>query len=390
MRAFEVDAAVALEHDLGLAADQLEVFAHGVHRDLAHGLVLGFSDLEFHRLADVGGVALAHHQLLGQADFARLYEPDEGVHRQTHIAAVGQADVHHLGDAGVLHVGDADGFLFVETDVDGLVLADVFRAVVADRDGLVVIDAFLAVLVNRDGLVQIHFFRAPAVHVDFFVAIDDLGAVAVNGVELVPVDDLAAVIAHPFVFVVFDFGELVLLRVQPELLFALLVFKAQGIGVARAVLQAVATGTTDARVGLDPRLRFVAGQVPWRHLHRVVDTSGDDGVVRVAVQEIYDDFLPDPGDVHRAVVAARPGLAHADPAAGVFVFFAVAVPVELDLHAAIFVGVDFLARRAGDHRRLRAGGVRLGGHALAAVGRGFGDYREADSITRRAVQAAAC
>lgn len=63
-----------------------------------------------------------------------------------------------------------------------------------------------------------------------------------------------------FVFVVFDFGELVLLRVQPELLFALLVFKAQGIGVARAVLQPVATGTADARVGLDPRLRFVPGK----------------------------------------------------------------------------------------------------------------------------------
>ena len=41
-----------------------------------------------------------------------------------------------------------------------------------------------------------------------------------------------AIVAHPFVLVVLNFGELVLLGVQPKLFLALLVFKAQCIGVA--------------------------------------------------------------------------------------------------------------------------------------------------------------
>jgi hypothetical protein len=77
--------------------------------------------------------------------------------------------------------------------------------------------------------------------------------------------------------------------------------------------------------------------------------------------------------VHAAVVAPRPGLAHPDPAAGAVSSSAVAVPVELHFDPAVLVGVDLLARRACDHRRLRARGVGLGGGALAAVGRGFGD-----------------
>ena len=51
-------------------------------------------------------------------------------------------------------------------------------------------------------------------------------------VGFVAVDGLPAVVADPFVFVVFDFGELVLLGVQPELFCAFLVFEAQGVGVA--------------------------------------------------------------------------------------------------------------------------------------------------------------
>src|SRR5262249_46303571 len=44
----------------------------------------------------------------------------------------------------------------------------------------------------------------------------------------------------------------------------------------------------------------------------------------------------------------------ADPAGGVLVVLAVAVPVELHLDAAVLVGMDLLARRPGHDRGLRA------------------------------------
>ncbi|MPN09259.1 hypothetical protein SDC9_156548 [bioreactor metagenome] len=63
--------------------------------------------------------------------------------------------------------------------------------------------------------------------------------------------------------------------------------------------------------------------------------------------------------------------------------------MELHLHPAVFVGVDFFARRACDHGRLRAGSVGLGGRALAAVRHALGHDGEADAVRRRAVDACA-
>src|SRR2546427_9271726 len=65
---------------------------------------------------------------------------------------------------------------------------------------------------------------------DGLVAVHGLGAVPVDDVGLVAVDGLAPVVAHPFVLVVLDFGELVLLRVQPQLFGARLVLEADGVG----------------------------------------------------------------------------------------------------------------------------------------------------------------
>src|SRR5207244_4354952 len=56
---------------------------------------------------------------------------------------------------------------------------------------------------------------------------------------------------------------------------------------------------------------------------------------------------------------AGPGLRHAHPARALRVELAVAVPVELQLDAAVRVGVQLLARRAGDHRGLRPDDLRL-------------------------------
>ena len=84
--------------------------------------------------------------------------------------------------------------------------------------------------------------------------------------------------------------------------------------------------------------------------------------------------------MHGAVVGSRPGLGDADPAAAVLVHGSIPIPVELHFDAAVFVGVDLLACRSGDDCRLRAGGVGLGGDALAAVRGGFRHYVKANTI----------
>src|SRR5256885_2571793 len=125
--------------------------------------------------------------------------------------------------------------------------------------------------------------------------------------------------SHPFVLVVLDFGELVLLRMQPQLFGARLVLEADGVGVALAVLHARARCAALAGSGLDARLRGVGRQRPGRHVGGVVDAAHDDGVVRVAVEEVHDDFHADARDVHRAKARPGPAGGHAHPAAGVLV-----------------------------------------------------------------------
>ena len=84
--------------------------------------------------------------------------------------------------------------------------------------------------------------------------------------------------------------------------------------------------------------------------------------------------------MHGAIVAARPGLAHTNPAARLFVKLPVAVPVELHFDAAVLVGPDLFTSGPGDDCGLRPGGVGLGRYALAAIGRGFGDDIKADAV----------
>ncbi|MNH45781.1 hypothetical protein D3C79_1083260 [compost metagenome] len=55
------------------------------------------------------------------------------------------------------------------------------------------------------------------------------------------------------------------------------------------------------------------------------------------MQEIDDDFLPDPRDMRRAEPVALPGLRNTHPAGTVGIAPAGAVPVQLDLDAPVFV-----------------------------------------------------
>ncbi|OMP13496.1 hypothetical protein COLO4_01559, partial [Corchorus olitorius] len=169
---------------------------------------------------------------------------------------------------------------------------------------------------------------------------------------------------------------------QPHLLRALPVLEADRVGVACAVLHPVAERAALARLGLDARLRGIARQGPGRHVGGVVDAARDDGIVRVAVQEIHDHFLPDARDRDRPEPRARPARRHAHPAAGVLVHRPQPVPVELHLDAAVFVRPDFLACRAYDHCRLWACGAWLGCFSGGGVGQARGLGREAEFLER--------
>src|SRR5262249_34323447 len=81
---------------------------------------------------------------------------------------------------------------------------------------------------------------------------------------------------------------------------------------------------------------------------------GDDGLVRVSLQERDDHFLPDAGDRHAAPALAGPGLRHPQPARAVLVPLALAIPEELHLHPAVLVDVDLLAAGADHRGRLHA------------------------------------
>src|SRR6185503_10182064 len=95
--------------------------------------------------------------------------------------------------------------------------------------------------------------------------------------------------------------------------------------------------------------------IRWRrHPVRVEDRPQDVRPIRVAALEGHDHFIVDLGKGEHAATRAGERLRHADPARAVGIAFALAVPMELDLHAAVLVREDLLAGGANDHRGLRA------------------------------------
>jgi len=177
-----------------------------------------------------------------------------------------------------------------------------------------------------------------AVLLDPFMAVAlDLGQpVALDHQVVVVADGGAAIVPHAHVHV--------LLGVHEQLFLALLVLEADLVEAFAAL----------ARHGLDGGLGLLRGQGVGRHVVGVVDAAHHDGPVGVAVQEVDDDLLADARDEHRAPLASRPDLGHAQPARAFLVAVAAAVPEEVDLDAAVLVGVDLFALGARDHGRLRA------------------------------------
>ena len=72
--------------------------------------------------------------------------------------------------------------------------------------------------------------------------------------------------------------------------------------------------------------------------------------------------------MHTTKPGARPGVGYTNPAGGVLVIGAVAIPLEFDGDAAKFIGVQFFARRAGDHGSIRPLADGFEGGARRAIG----------------------
>ncbi len=97
-----------------------------------------------------------------------------------------------------------------------------------------------------------------------------------------------------------------------------------------------------------------AGRAYGTTFFLVVQAAADQRLVGVAFEEADQHFHADPWDGDAAVMGAGPGGGDAQPAAGLVVGLAFAVPVELHFDAAVLVAVDFFTFGPGDHGALAA------------------------------------
>ncbi|CAM3327716.1 hypothetical protein PSPL106493_20035 [Pseudomonas plecoglossicida] len=154
-----------------------------------------------------------------------------------------------------------------------------------------------------------------------------------------------------------DLGIHVALGMHDDLLGAGLVLEAEEVG---------RTAVTLHRPGQEAALSLVRRQRPRRGIGAVVQATHDQRAVGVAVEEHHHHFVFYPRNLDTAKATTGTGLRHTDPARTAVIELALAVPVELHLHPAQFVGEDFLAWRADHDGRLRASNDRPGRIALGA------------------------
>src|SRR5271157_4220136 len=268
----------------GCGASPMSVDHHDAALLLQHGGALDLGHQAFHVHLNLA-LDLDHHSL----------------NRNTHLVDL---------DAALAHVqSDRLHGLFVDrsqVDLGGLVAHLQLRGIVPHVQG----EAAIA-LVDGDGLVARHGFRALSLY----------------GVGFVVVDVLGAVVALPVGFVVFDLDGLVLLGVEGNEFASLLVLEAQ--------LVVVGGGSALGTAALDATLGHVRRQRIRGHGGGVVDAAHDERPVDVAIHEIHHHFLADAGNVNGAPLLAGPERGHADPAGALLVVFALAVPMELHLDAAV-------------------------------------------------------
>src|SRR5262249_30134348 len=238
----------------------------------------------------------------------------------------------------------AGGHRFLEVTVDGVVPRAVHRArrpavdgaggAAADGAGRAAGNRFLVPGGNGDLLAAIDRFRQLGLDVDRAVRVDVQRVVDDDGRRPVVVDGRR--------LVVLDRRRHVVLAVDVDLLLP-------GRVVHRQLVEAAPL------VGLrfHPADDGAGGESEWGLALGVVDAAGDDRLVRIALEEVDDHLLPHTRRRDTAPALPCPWLRDADTARAVLVVRPEAIPVELHLDAAELVGVDLIAGRPDDHRRLR-------------------------------------
>ena len=102
-----------------------------------------------------------------------------------------------------------------------------------------------------------------------------------------------------------------------------------------------------------------AGRAYGTTVFLVVQAAADQRLIGVAFEEGDEHFHADARDGDAAVVGAGPGGGDAQPATGLVVGLAFAVPVELHFDATVLVAVDLFTFWPGDHGALAAEDARL-------------------------------
>src|SRR5690606_22620322 len=118
--------------------------------------------------------------------------------------------------------------------------------------------------------------------------------------------------------------------------------------------QFVVAATAGRAERLEHRAGLVRRKVVGDLVFLVIEAASHQRLIGVAFEEGHQHFHADPRDGDAAIAITGPAGADAQPAAGLVVGRTDAIPVELDLHPAVLVAVDFLAAWAGDHGGLAA------------------------------------
>src|SRR4030042_5937906 len=154
-----------------------------------------------------------------------------------------------------------------------------------------------------------------------------------------PLDYKMPILADPFPPVILDPEIHVFLRMDEELLFALVIFKADFI-------EALSSG---GAVRLDRALCLFVGKGVRRHQIRIVNPACDERLIRVAFEKVYNDLLADPRCKDGAILSAGKDARYTYPAGRFIILLPFPVPVKLHLDPAVFVGVNLLAFGSNHH-----------------------------------------
>ena len=97
------------------------------------------------------------------------------------------------------------------------------------------------------------------------------------------------------------------------------------------------------KFNLDAALALVGGQLVGGHVVGAVDAPGDDRAIRIPLQEVDDDLLPDAWKKDAAPLLSGPAIVDTYPAGTILVRFPLLVPMELHFDPAILIRPNLFA-----------------------------------------------